>query len=114
MNDGGDQPKRLVRELDASAGELEGVERGMQGGSVVYLRNGREFVSIEGTSASFLLQPEVAAAALRTPGTSPSPRGRDWVTLDLTASDRFTTDRACAWLVSAWRTAGSRGRRSDG
>ena len=106
--EGRDQRNRLVEELESATGELEGVERRAEGAATVYFRNGRPFAAIEGTSASFLLQSEVAAAALRTPGTSRSRRGSDWVTLDLSSPDTFTADRAHAWLASAWRAAGRR------
>jgi hypothetical protein len=49
------------------------------------------------------LRPAVASAALRTPDTSPSERGRGWVRFAPAALDDFARDRALAWLESAVR-----------
>ena len=98
----------IADELEVAARELPGVERRGAAGSVEYLRKGQPFAIVEARTASFRLAPDVAAAALRTPGTAASPRGTDWVALDLSSPDRFTVDRARAWLVSASRIAGGR------
>ena len=68
----------------------------------------RPFATLEadGGAASFRLSPAVAAAAVHTPDTEPSPRGPDWVTLRPTVVDGHAIDRAVAWLESAWRHAG--------
>ena len=60
---------------------------------------------MSGDRAEFRLDPAVAAAALRTPDTSPSPRGADWVAFSPAALDGHALDRAKAWLASAWRRA---------
>ena len=58
-----------------------------------------------GDAAEFRLDPLVAKAALRTPDTSPSKRGADWVRFSPAAVDGHAVDRAQAWLASAWRRA---------
>ena len=100
---------RIAEELDVIAAGLDEVERTMADEGVGYARAGRPFAHVRGSSASFLLASGVAAAALRTPGVSASPRGPGWVSLDISAGDRFTADRARAWFESAWRLAGPKG-----
>jgi hypothetical protein len=60
-------------------------------------------VSADGSSAEFRLDPAVAAAAQRTPDTSASERGSDWVRFTPATLDTHAADRAVAWLGSAAR-----------
>ena len=60
-------------------------------------------VSADGSSAEFRLDPAVAAAAQRTPDTSASERGPDWVRFSPATLDAHAADRAVAWLGSAAR-----------
>lgn len=59
--------------------------------------------SADGSSAEFRLDPAVAAAAQRTPDTSVSGRGPDWVRFSPIELDDHAIDRAVAWLGSAAR-----------
>src|SRR5207344_3304268 len=52
------------------------------------------FATRSGDRAEFRLDPLVARAALRTPGTSPSPRGPDWVAFAPEILDDGAVDRA--------------------
>jgi len=102
-------PASLAEALATAAAGLEPIERRAgTGGAVEYLRAGRPVAILEagGSAASFLLSPAVADAALRTPDTAPSTRGRGWITLRPTILDSHAVDRATAWLESAWRHAG--------
>lgn len=102
-------PASLAEALAAAAVGLEPIERRPgSGGSVEYQRAGRVLAVLDadGLAASFLLSPAVADAALRTPDTAPSTRGRGWITLRPTLLDGHAVDRATAWLESAWRHAG--------
>ncbi|MFI5258072.1 MAG: hypothetical protein ACHQ01_00455 [Candidatus Limnocylindrales bacterium] len=92
--------------MDRLAAELDGVRRTHEGGAVRYARGGVVFAAREGGRLSFRLRPEVVEAALRTPDTSLSARGLQWITLSPTVEDSFTLDRAAAWFESAWRLAG--------
>jgi hypothetical protein len=76
-------------------------------GAIEYVRADRLFAAVEagGASASFRLAPAVAEAAIRTPDTGPSDRGRGWVTLSPRVPDGHAVDRAAAWFESAWRAA---------
>ena len=62
-------------------------------------------VWVDGSTAEFRLDPAVAAAAQRTPDTSASERGPDWVRFSPTDVDDHAIDRAAAWLGSAARRA---------
>jgi 2,4-dienoyl-CoA reductase-like NADH-dependent reductase (Old Yellow Enzyme family) len=56
-------------------------------------------------SASFRLDPAVAAAARRTPDTGESDRGPEWVRFAPAELDAHGIDRARAWFESAARRA---------
>ena len=93
--------------LDDAAAELEDAERhdSTDGEGVEWSIAGTTFAAFAGDKAEFRLDPMVAAAALRTPDTLPSARGRDWVAFAPADLDRHAIDRATAWLASAWRRA---------
>lgn len=91
--------------LDAAVVELEGTSRTERDRDVELAIEGILFAVIRGEGAEFRLAPPVAAAALRTPDTVPSPRGREWVAFRPVSVDQHAIDRATAWLASAWRRA---------
>ena len=95
-----------VAAIDRLAHELEGIGRHESGPAVEFVRGGIVFAVREGGAHSFRLRPEIVLAALRTPDTSPSSRGEEWIALASTAADAFTLDRAKAWFETAWRLAG--------
>ena len=98
----------LLEALEAASAELGPVERARDGaGGAEWRRGGRPFAVATGDAAEFRLDPLVAAAALRTPDTSPSSRGPDWVRFAPAELDDYALDRAEAWLASGWRRAAS-------
>jgi hypothetical protein len=64
-------------------------------------------LAADGWSASFRLDPTLAAAAVRTPDTTSSDRGPDWVTFTPRDLDGHAIDRAMAWFAAAARRSGS-------
>ena len=76
-------------------------------GSVAYVAGGQTVavVAASGTSAEFRLSSAVASAAVRTPDTTPSPRGPEWVRFEPADLDDHAIDRAVAWLGFAVRHA---------
>jgi hypothetical protein len=104
----------LTAALDRLAAELEEVRRREVGKAVEYDRVGVVFAEREAGRLSFRLRAEIVAAALRTPNTSPSPRGPEWVALAPAAADVFALDRAVAWFETAWRLAGEAGETGEG
>lgn len=95
----------LVEALDAAADDLPGVTRNVREDAVEWSVGGRPFTAAAGNVADFRLAGVVASAALGTPDTSPSRRGRDWISFAPPELDRLAVDRATAWLASAYRNA---------
>jgi hypothetical protein len=91
--------------LEEAASDLESVEERTTPSGREWSIGGIVFAATEGDGAVFRLSPAVSAAALRTPDTAASPRGRDWVLFRPKTLDRHAVDRAEAWLASAWRRA---------
>jgi hypothetical protein len=63
------------------------------------------FATLTSGRAEFRLDPLVARAASRTPDTTPSSRGPDWVAFAPAELDDAAIDRAEAWFLSAHRQA---------
>ncbi len=101
-----------LRDLLAdAAGQLDDVETELEpDGALTWSRGGGPFATVgsDGASASFALDPAVAAAAARTPDVEPSSRGAGWVTFRPADLDDHAADRAVAWLASAHRRLGPR------
>ncbi len=100
-----DVDETLDERVETVIEDLVGVERAREGESVSYLANGRIFAILMPDLLEAALDPTVAAAALRTPGTMPSARGKGWIAFTPEEVDRFALDRAEAWLRSAHRRA---------
>lgn len=64
---------------------------------------------VEADAIEVRLRPAVADAALRTPDTTASARGRGWVRFAPADLDDLSRDRALAWLDSAVRLAAEGG-----
>ena len=85
--------------------DVGGVTR-RRDGEVVLLAVGERVFAVLGPDfLEVALDPPVAAAALRTPDTRPSPRGAGWVAFAPGQPDRFALDRAEAWLRLGHRRA---------
>jgi hypothetical protein len=88
-----------------AAGALEDVDvRPADRGHEVVVA-GSVVAVVETDALEARLRPAVASAALRTPDTAPSERGRGWVRFAPGILDDFARDRALAWLESAVRLA---------
>ena len=95
--------------IEASAAALEAVDRQADGGAVEWSTGGIVFAAVSGDRAEFRLALPVVGAALRTPDTTASARGPDWVAFAPRQLDGHAVDRAAAWLASAWRRADAEG-----
>ena len=89
--------------LAAAAEGLEGVSTDADGDVITWFAGPAPFALLTGGSATFRLDPLVARAALRTPGTAASDRGPDWLTYTPAELDDETVDRIEAWFLSAYR-----------
>lgn len=99
----------LAQVMAELAADDPSIEVRSNGAAVEYLVDGVAFARAEGPTASFRLQPEIAAAAARTDGTRPSPLGPGWVAFTPRRFDRFALDRATAWFELALRLAAPSG-----
>jgi hypothetical protein len=91
---------------DVLAGAAEGLDAVGStdaGGTTTWTRGGSAFAALADDRAEFRLDAAVARAALRTPDTSPSSRGADWVAFAPAIVDEGVVDRAEAWFLSAHR-----------
>jgi len=97
----------LIAVLEEAAAALEDAEPAEDAttGAVTWSIGGLLFATVVRDRAEFRLDPAVVAAALRTPDTSRSGRGADWVAFAPAELDRHAIDRATAWLASSWRRA---------
>ncbi len=95
--------------IEATAADLEAVDRQAVDGGVEWSTGGIIFAAVSGDRAEFRLARPVVAAALRTPDTTTSDRGPDWVAFAPRQFDGHAIDRAAAWLASAWRRADAEG-----
>jgi len=95
----------LADALDAAASTAPDVSRRSTPAGVEWAVGDVGFAALSGDTASFRLDPVVGRAALGTPDTAPSPRGREWVDFTPPVPDRMALDRATAWFGSALRRA---------
>jgi hypothetical protein len=95
----------LDERVEAVVEELDGVTRQRDGESVLYATGGRVFAVLMPDLLEVALDPAIAAAALRTPDTLASSRGRGWVAFTPDGIDRFALDRAESWVRLAHRRA---------
>lgn len=93
----------LAQVLSELAAADPSVEIRANGTAVDYVVGGTAFARAEGSTASFRLGPEIAAAAARTDGTRPSALGPGWVAFTPRRFDRYALDRATAWFELARR-----------
>ena len=95
-----------LADLMAEAAEdLAGVVTDASGPVTTWAAGPSVFATLEGGRAEFRLDTQVAAAALRTPDTSSSARGSDWIAFAPPVLDDHAVDRAEAWFLSAHRRA---------
>jgi hypothetical protein len=87
------------------AASAAGVETRTDGPSTTWLVAGRPFALLADGGLEVRLDPVVGAAARRTPDTSASARGADWVRFAPSVLDQYAEDRARAWFASAHRLA---------
>jgi hypothetical protein len=102
----------LAATLDDLAVELEDTRRETSGGTTTWSRGSIAFAALDGSTVELRLDPAVAAAALRTPDTAPSPRGEAWVRYAPPTLDDQDFDRLEAWFGLAHRRAAAAGGRT--
>lgn len=89
----------------AAAGVPDALETVAGNGATTWAVNELVFATLDGTgrTASFRLDPLLAGAARRTPDTTDSFLGPEWVEFGPVVLDGHAVDRACAWFEAAAR-----------
>lgn len=85
--------------------DLDGVTREPDGEAIAYAAGGRVFAVLMPDLLEVALDPAIATAALRTPDTQASSRGKGWIAFTPDGIDRFALDRADSWVRLAHRRA---------
>jgi hypothetical protein len=96
---------RLAEILTEAAVDLAGAEVAEGPVATIWSLSERPFAALSGGTAEFRLDAVLAPAARRTPDTTGSPRGMEWVAFSPESLDRYAEDRLCAWFAAAYRRA---------
>jgi hypothetical protein len=92
--------------VEAVAAEAApGADRAETGSTIAWSIGGRGFAALTNDAIELRLDPPIAAAAVRTPDTGPSPRGPEWVRFAPVDLDDHAVDRLEAWFGLAYRRA---------
>lgn len=94
---------RLAELAEEAAAGTAGAVAETDGGTTIWSLGGRPFAVLAGDTLEFRLEMVVGEAARRTPGTSVSARGADWVAFRPGELDQYAEDRARAWFMAAAR-----------
>jgi hypothetical protein len=101
----GELPASLEEALLLEADELPALTVQRVGARHEFRVGSRIVATLDGPVAEFRLDPAVATAALRTPGTRLSASAPDRIAFQPVELDLYALDRAVAWLRSAVRLA---------
>ena len=94
----------LLAALQAAAAELPEVASGAgDQATIEWTRAGVRFAILRGTSVDLRVGALIGAAAVRTPDTSASDLGPDWVNFAPSELDDHALDRLGAWFAAAAR-----------
>jgi len=96
---------RLAAILTEAAVDLFGAEFAEGPLVTIWSVGGQQFAALSGGTAEFRLDAVLAPAARRTPDTTGSPRGKEWVAFGPPILDRYAEDRLRAWFAAAYRRA---------
>ena len=94
----------LLATLEEAAAELPDVASGAGGQATIeWTSAGVLFAILRGTSVDLRVGALIGAAAVRTPDTSASDLGPDWVSFAPSELDDHARDRLGAWFAAACR-----------
>jgi hypothetical protein len=99
------EPAELAARLDLLAAEAPAVRRAEASGVITWSVGTTPFAVLAGGAVELRLDRAVAHAATRTPDTSPSHRGEEWVRFAPALLDDHAIDRLDAWFALARRRA---------
>jgi hypothetical protein len=92
--------------LDAAGAALSDVRAAAAGPTTSWARGHQVFAVFDGSSVELRLDIPIAAAAMKTPDTTVSTRGPDWVRFSPATLDGHAVDRLTAWFALGYRRAG--------
>lgn len=96
----------LLAALEAAAAELPDASSGAgDQATIEWTRTGVRFAILSGTTVDLRVGALIGAAAVRTPDTSASDLGSDWVSFAPPELDDHARDRLVAWFAAAHRRA---------
>ncbi|HXI46693.1 MAG TPA: hypothetical protein VNH13_10360 [Candidatus Acidoferrales bacterium] len=101
MSDAGALRERVA----ALAEALEGIHVDRAAGLETWSVAGRPFAVVAGSAIELRMDPAVAHAATRTPDTTTSHRGPEWIRFEPPVLDDHAADRLDAWFAHACRRA---------
>jgi hypothetical protein len=94
--------RALVDQITEELGDV----RTMPSAAVTEYHRGQQlFALVNGNIVTLRLRPDIAEAALRTPGTTASDRGPEWIDFAVQPGNPQDVDRLRAWLTIGWRSA---------
>ncbi len=99
-------PGALLAALHAAAADLPDTDSTTAAdGMTVWVRAGTRFVALRRDTVELRVGPAIAAAAMRTPDTTGSNQGPDWIDFAPPILDGHALDRLDAWFAAAHRRA---------
>jgi hypothetical protein len=99
------EPADLVAALQAAAAGTPDAVEAHGDEETSWSRAGNRFAVLRGTSVALRVGSAIAVAAVRTPDTSGSKHGPDWIAVAPADLDGPTRDRLLAWFAAAHRRA---------
>jgi hypothetical protein len=99
-------PKPTLGSVLEAAGEaFPDVRAATAGPTTSWARGHQVFAVFDGSGVELRLDIPIAAAALKTPDTTVSTRGPDWVSFAPKTLDGHAIDRLTAWFALGYRRA---------
>ena len=92
--------------MEEAAAVLPDVEVVSRDTETSWSRGGRVFAVLDDAGAELCLDVPIAAAAMNTPDTAASSRGKEWVRFAPATLDGHAVDRLTAWFGLGYRRAG--------
>lgn len=98
-------PGALLAAIEVAASQFPDAAHATANAVTSWSRAGIRFAILRGGSVEFRVGSAIAAAAARTPDTSGSSQGADWIEFAPSTLDRHALDRLGAWFAAAHRRA---------
>jgi hypothetical protein len=92
--------------LDPAGDALPDVRAATAGPTTSWARGHQVFAIFDGSGVELRLDIPIAAAAMKTPDTTVSTRGPEWVRFSPATLDGHAVDRLTSWFALGYRRAG--------